>query len=85
MIFGTEGRTATDPPLVENHAYVMTGVDAEGNVVLENPWGAGDHYGGKNGDVRVHLSEEQLAPEHGRDARRATLLRVGPRAWKALR
>lgn len=60
VIFGTEGRTATDPPLVENHAYVMTGVDAEGNVVLENPWGAGDHYGGKNGDRRLHLSDEQL-------------------------
>ena len=45
--------------VVDNHAYTVRGVDADGNIVLQNPWGPN---GGWDGD-QYYPGEVHLTPE----------------------
>lgn len=35
-----DGDKASDGALVSNHAYSVTGIDSDGNVTVQNPWGS---------------------------------------------
>lgn len=35
-----DGKKASDGDLVSNHAYTVTGIDEDGNVTVQNPWGS---------------------------------------------
>lgn len=45
--------------VVDNHAYTVRGVDADGNIVLQNPWGPN---GGWDGD-QYYPGEVHLTPD----------------------
>lgn len=59
---GAEPQPADVDPtkrLVEGHAYTVRGVDADGNIVLQNPWGPN---GGWDGE-QYYPGEVHLTPE----------------------
>lgn len=64
---GTSGASEEQPDdvdpakrVVPDHAYSVKGVDADGNIVLQNPWGPnGGYYDGTYYPGEVHLTPEE--------------------------
>jgi hypothetical protein len=72
VIVGTSGATEAQPDTVDpakrtvvinggTHAYSVKGFDADGNIVLQNPWGPqGGYIGGKFYPGELHLTQAEF-------------------------